>query len=151
MSRTRRISLALFLVCASTLVAQPAPESAKAGKARQLLVAMKAGDMGVAVIDNMIASMKRSMPDVPSEFWTSFRKQVHASDLMDMVVPIYVKNIEEADLDELLRFYTSPSGQRFVAKQGLIMQEAMTAGQAWGQQLAQKAIEELQAKGYGPK
>ena len=31
------------------------------------------------------------------------------------------------------------------------MQEAMTAGQAWGQQLAQKAIEELQAKGYGPK
>lgn len=151
MSRARLISLALFLVCGSGLVAQPAAESVKARKARQLLVAMKAGDMGVAVIENMVASMKTSMPDVPSEFWTSFRKQVHAGDLLDMVVPIYVKNIDEADIDELLRFYSSPAGQRFISKQGLIMQEAMAAGQAWGQQLAQKAIEELQAKGYGPK
>ncbi len=150
MSRTRLAPLAILLFCVSGLAAQPRTESAKARKVRQLLVAMKAGDMGVAVIDNMIAAMKSSMPNVPAEFWTSFRKQIHASELLDMVVPIYEKNLQEADIDELLRFYTSPAGQRFIAKQGTIVQEAMAAGQAWGQKLAQIAVDELQAKGYTP-
>jgi hypothetical protein len=140
----RAAALTLTFLLATTCLAQ-APAATKDDRVRELLVLMRAGDMGVQMVDGMIASLKDALPGAPDDFWTTFRQKVKASDLIDLLVPVYAKNLELADIEELIRFYRSPTGQRFLDKQSVILQESMAVGQKWGEQLGAQAVREMQA------
>ena len=141
---TRTLLLAAVLLTSFVpLLAQDAAAT-KAQRARQLLMVMRTDVMGVQIIDSMIDSMKAAMPDAGEEFWTAFRKKAKASDFVAMLVPVYAKNLETADMDELIRFYSSPAGQRFLDTQPVIMRESMEIGQKWGAELAMEAMTEMQ-------
>lgn len=134
---------AVLVLCSVSAWAQEAPAS-KEQRVRQLLVLMRAGDMGVQMMDNLIGTMKQMVPDAGDEYWKALRGKVKSTDLVDMLVPVYVKHLESADIDELIRFYSSPTGQRFLEKQPLIAQESMMIGQKWGAEIAADALKELQ-------
>ncbi len=136
--------VAVFLIAFAGSMAAQAPAASKEQRVRELLVLMRAGDMGVQVVDSMIGSMKGAMPDAPAELWVSFRQKVKSDDLVDMLVPVYAKHLELADVEELIRFYRSPTGQRFLDKQGAIVHESMEVGQKWGEKLAMQVMEEVQ-------
>ncbi|HYC88299.1 MAG TPA: DUF2059 domain-containing protein [Thermoanaerobaculia bacterium] len=136
------VAVVLFLVSVSAS-AQEAPAS-KEQRVRQLLVLMRAGDMGVQIMDNMIGTLKQMAPEAGDEFWKALREKVKSTDLVDMLVPVYVKHLESADVDELIRFYSSPTGQRFLEKQPAIVQESMMIGQQWGAAIAADALKDLQ-------
>jgi hypothetical protein len=104
----------------------------------------------VQIVDSMIQAMKDAMPGASDAFWAAFRQQVKGSEFVDMLVPVYANNLALADMEELIRFYSSPAGQRFLDKQPLILQESMAIGQKWGEQLARKAIEELKKSNENP-
>src|SRR4051794_13558331 len=96
----------------------PAPSAATMhAKTRRLLELTGASKLGMQVIDEMMRNFKESLPNVPDEFWTSFRAKVKPDDLVDMVVPIYEKHLTEEDVDGLIAFFNSPVGRRFVEKQ----------------------------------
>lgn len=144
----RRLSASLvlaLLVFAGSMAAEEAPAATKEQKVRELLVLMRAGDLGMQTVDAMIDAMKDAI-QAPDEYWTSFRQKIKADDLVDMLVPVYAKHLDSADIDELIRFYRSPAGQRFLDKQPAILQESMVIGQKWGEQLAMRAIEDLNKK-----
>jgi len=143
MKSIRAIAFLVVAVLSTTVLAQDAAPT-KEQRVRELLTLMRAGDMGVQVIDQMIAAMKESVPQAPEEFWTKFRSKVKATELVDLLVPVYANNLEAADIEELIRFYSSPAGQRFLSKQPVILQESMKIGQTWGEKIATQAIEELQ-------
>ena len=120
-----------------------AAQQTKEAKARELLGLMRAGDMAMQMLDGTVAAMQDAMPGAPDEFWPTFRKQIKPDEFIDLIVPIYASNFDESDLDGLIQFYRSPVGKRLVEKQPLILQQSMTAGQKWGEELAQRAIEQL--------
>jgi uncharacterized protein len=119
---------------------------AKEQKVRRLLGLIKAEAMAVQMLDAMMGSMQANMGEGSDEFWKSFKSQVKVEELVEMLVPVYADNLDEADLDGLIEFYGSPVGQKFVSKQGIIIQQSMAVGEKWGEQVAQKAIEQLQKK-----
>ena len=135
---------AVFVVAFAGSMAAQEPAASKDQRVRELLVLMRAGDMGVQMVDQMIDTMKGIAPDAPAEFWTSFRQKVKSEDLVDMLIPVYAKHLELADAEEMIRFYRTPAGQRFLEKQPLIMQESMAVGQKWGEKLSMQIIEEMQ-------
>jgi hypothetical protein len=134
---------ALALVLAGAAAADDGP--AKEQKVRKLLEVTNAAQMGIQVMDQMIGAMKDSTPGAPPEFWTTFRSKFTGKELVDLLVPIYLRNLEERDLDAAIGFFGSPAGQRFVSKQGVIAQESMQAGQEWGAAVAMQALQELEA------
>jgi hypothetical protein len=145
----RRFVLAALLVFLATAAAAQTPPAqttapSKEEKVRQLLVIMRTGDIGVQIVDQMIDAFKENMPDAPEAFWTGFRAKVKPNELIEMLVPLYMKHLETSDVDELIRFYSSPAGQHFLDKQPVMMKESMAVGQEWGQRLAREAYEELQ-------
>lgn len=143
----RRVILVLLLLSMATIPAlADQPKSAKEEKVRELLRLTGAATLGTDMLDAMIGSMKASAPHVREEFWTAFRSEVNPNEIVELVVPIYMKHVEENDLDELLRFYRTPAAQRFVAKQSAVMTESMEVGQKWGAELARRALEKLQAE-----
>lgn len=132
----RSVSLLICLLLSGfTSAEQASPESIKA-----LLKATGSGDLGVQVLNQMVPALKKMIPDAPETFWTDFMSEVDASDLEDLVVPIYQKYLTTSDIEEINRFYQTQAGKKMIRVQPAIMQESMAVGQLWGQELAQKVL-----------
>ena len=112
--KLRRLALAIMVVAGLRATAQPATPDPHA-KVRLLLEMTGAGNLGTQMIDGMMGNFRQSMPDVPDQFWTAFRAKVKASDMVEMVIPIYEKHLTPAGIDAIIAFYSSPAGKRLVA------------------------------------
>lgn len=157
----RRITSTLLasLIITGALSAQapkPAPASAPAtaaanarhAKTRKLLELTGASGAGGQVIDSVIADIRRNVPQVPDTFWKTFRTESQPASFTDRLIPVYEKQFTEAEIDELNRFYSTTVGKRFVALQPALAKDSMVVARAWAQQIAQRAMQQLAAKGY---
>jgi hypothetical protein len=74
------------------------------------------------------------------------------SELEDSMVDIYTNNFSAGELRDLIAFYKSPTGQKFLQKTPLVTQQTMAAGQKFGQSAGAEAqkemIEQLRNKGH---
>lgn len=120
--------------------------AAKEQDIRKLMQMTGAANMGLQVVDNMIAQFKKMMPQVPEDFWTDFRNEINAKELTDLVVPIYAKHFSHEDIKQLIAFYNTPIGKKLIALQPQITQESMAAGQKWGAKIGQRMVKKLQAR-----
>lgn len=118
---------------------------------RRLLELTGAANLGASMARNVIASLKTSLPKVPEEFWTEFQRDIRPGDVAELVIPIYARHLTLAEVRAANVFYSTPEGRSMVQKLPVIMSDAMQAGQKWGEQLAQRAIERLKEKGLVPK
>ena len=150
--RTAQLCLAAFLLCLgmAPLAAQeePAVPAAKQAKIREVLRVTGAAKLGIMAVDQVLSALKAQMPQVPDSFWQEFRAGVNEQDLENMVVPIYAKHFDEAELQGMIDFYSSPLGKKVIAEMPALMQESITAGQAWGKQLGERALARAKEKGY---
>ncbi len=113
---------------------------------RKLLELTGAKDLGQQATQLMIAQFKKTMPQVPVEFWDKFMKKIDMDELLNMVVPIYAKYLTHEDVKGLIEFYQTPLGQTLLKAQPGIQRESMQAGMAWGQKIGQQVLQELQAE-----
>ena len=123
-----------------------APDTQKQKDIRKLLKITGSGELGAQVMSQMIGNMKKAMPQVPEKFWGDFMKEVHTDELVDLIVPVYDRNLTQGDVTELIHFYESPTGKKFVSVLPKITQESMGVGETWGRQLAMKVMAKLQAQ-----
>jgi uncharacterized protein len=67
-------------------------------------------------------------------------------------VDVYANNFSAGELRDLIAFYKSPTGQKFLQKTPLVTQQTMAAGQKFGQSAGAEAqkemIEQLRNKGH---
>jgi hypothetical protein len=126
---------------------EDAEREVQLAKARQVLELSGGGTLGVQMIAQMLPALKQMAPQAPEEFWREFMAEIDPESLVDLVVPIYAKHFETAELDALIEFYSSPIGRKTVERLPAISAESMAAGQAWGEQIAKRAIEKLKAAG----
>ena len=128
-------------------------DTAAATTARKLLAATGATKLMIGNLESMIAAQRQGNPQVPAAFWDAFLAHARrdTTRLIDMLVPIYASHLSRSELEELLRFYNSPIGQRLTAVQPAIFKESMAAGETWGEQLARMVGDSLQqAQGSRP-
>jgi hypothetical protein len=139
----------LILVALSlSILTASAQDTTKTRHIRTLMNTMGTGKLGIQVIGSMIEQYKKLFPDVDPQFWDDFMKEIKPDDLVNLVIPIYDKYFTDEDIQQLTAFYETPVGRKMVEKLPLITQESMTVGSQWGQELAQKIMERLKAKGY---
>jgi hypothetical protein len=159
----------MLLVCRAPLWAEPASRStdpsptpsaspsaavetpehaAKVAEIRELMNLIGAARMGQQVVNDLIEQFKTTMPQVPASFWEDFQKRFKVDEIVELVVPIYDKYLTREDVQGLVSFYRSPTGQKFLSVQGKIVREAMLAGQEYGGKIAERMLQELHDKGY---
>ena len=126
-----------------------AEETQKQKDIRKLLKITGSGELGTQVMSQMIGNMKKAMPQVPDKFWSDFMKEVHTEELVDLIVPVYDRNLTHDDVKELIKFYESPTGKKFVSVLPKITQESMSVGEKWGRELAMKVMTKLQQQPGG--
>jgi hypothetical protein len=126
---------------------------ASSATARKLLAATGATKLMINNLESMITSQRQSNPQVPAAFWDAFLAHARrdTTRLVELLVPIYASHLTQSELEELLRFYNSPIGQRMTAVQPEIFKESMAAGESWGEMIARTVSDSLQhAQGNPP-
>ncbi|HEX4461745.1 MAG TPA: DUF2059 domain-containing protein [Polyangia bacterium] len=143
-------AIAVICLLATAMMSQTAhaqtPETAKQQDIRRLLKMTGSAELGTQVLTQMLANMKKSLPNVPEAFWADVAKEIHTEELVSLIVPIYDQNLSQEDIRELIKFYGSPTGKKFVSVLPKITEESMAVGQTWGNQLVQKVITKLQSQ-----
>jgi len=121
---------------------QAADRMSSAAMARKVLAAKGGERIATQMLDEIIAATN----DVPDDVWQAVRKQMRPGDLIERLVPVYQRNLSDADLDALLRFYTSPAGKRYAEKQPVIVREIVTVEKEWGQRIVRQALADISNK-----
>ena len=136
---------ALFLALAFAFpTAARADDAAKEKLARELMAVTGSADLGKQMIEGMTAQFG-AQPGIPADFVKKFLELADPNDLVEMVVPLYVKTFDESTLQAAVDFYKTTAGQKLVAALPVITQESMVLGQAWGVELAKKAQAAVEA------
>lgn len=145
--------------------AAPAPVCIKNGApvsqadqqaARDILIATKATDRVMMVIDAMMPTMldlvQKASPGLTDEAVAAYKAALRDEfiksipELVDVEACIYTQHFTADELNQLSLFYKSPLGQKLLAENNPIVQESMAVGRAWGERAGRAAVEHVIAK-----
>ena len=145
--RTRKSSLILLvssgLLClASWMPFQDQDKASVEKRVRMLLAQTGAMNMGKEVMKRMTDAL-RSQPGLPPGFIAKFEQLANPEELTELVVPIYVKHLDEKTLDAVIAFNNTPAGQKMIAAMPAITRESIAVGQNWGRTLMTKVRAEI--------
>ncbi len=151
-------SLVVMLMSAAPAPAQ-SPEALAAAK--ELMATMRSADQFKAIMPAMMNALKpaivQNRPEVERDYDALVPGLLEAmntrvAEILDKVAAIYARNFTVAELNEIIAFYRGPTGQKFVQRLPVVMQESLQVGQQFGQQigaeLQQRMIQELRKKGH---
>jgi len=142
MKISRKIGILVIaaLLAMPALSAPAAPESIKA-----LMHKTGAGDMSIQMMNQLIPSLKKMIPDAPESFWSDVMSEYDPDEMINIIIPVYQKHLSEEDIKEINTFYDSPAGKKLIHVQPAIMQESMLLGQQYGESVARKILNKYSA------
>jgi hypothetical protein len=155
----------IFAACLAGTLAGAVPAPAQSpdavAAAKELMATMRTADQYKAILPSLMKALKpaivQNRPEVERDFDALAPRLIEsmnarASELLEGIAAIYARNFSVIELNEIAAFYRGPTGQKFVQRQGGIMQESFAAGQKWGQALGaevqSRMTEELRKKGH---
>jgi uncharacterized protein len=155
----RMCLLALVLVLAAASATSAQDSASFRERVGQLLRLTGAADMGDqvanSIFQSVVASMSQTNPNVPPRVM-AIAQEVAAEQfgalfsdeqkLLDLYLPIYARHFSESELEELIRFYQTPIGQKAVRAMPAVVQESMQATQPWVQATIPRFNEELRRR-----
>lgn len=144
--------LALALALAAPVRAQQAPlDPARLAAAKDLMTAMGADAQFKVAVETMtkgMADMVRQRHSdkggVVDEVMGALRDKflARASEVRDLVAPLWAEKFSAAELKELTAFFGSPIGRKMIEAQPGIMQKSMQLGMQWGQRIGKEVEDE---------
>ncbi len=100
------------------------------------------------VINQMIEQQRGYYSDIlPNEFFDELKREINENgyeEILQKLIPVYVENFTEKEIDDILEFYETPSGQAFISKTPIIMSESMSIGAEWGENIAKEIVERME-------
>jgi len=100
-------------------------------------------------IKQMFTMFRNQNSDISADIWDALEKEflkTSIDTLVDMLVPVYTKYMTQPDLEEIIKFYQTPVGQKYAKNTPLITQEAMQIGEKWGMKIGQEIDKKLKEK-----
>ena len=140
--KIRTLILVIFLAAAAVFA------QAKEDKIKSMLEMTGSDQLGIQVMESLIEEFKGLIPGVPDSYWDKFMEKITGDELVDLVVPLYSKYFTEEEIDDLIAFYKTKTGAKYIEILPDITDESMIIGQEFGQQKAMEILMELQKDGY---
>lgn len=138
-------TLALVLIISSTAFCQTDKEYSETLKKFFEISGNNAS--ANAGLEQMIKMFKTQFPNIDAKEWDKIYNDVikeSIDEYIEMNIPIYQKYLTKSDLEEMIKFYQTPIGQKFSKSRALITKDLMSLSQQWGMELSKKLIEEIE-------
>src|SRR6266436_8942375 len=152
--RSRAIAILLGLVVVKPGFPQRpavAADSAKTATVRRLMELTKTGEAIIRGMEAAVPAQRSAYPDVPDEVWDAFlaRARQKLPQILDSLVPVYATRFSQAELNELIKFYSSPVGHHLSDAQPEILRASLEIGARWGEIIGRE-IQDSLARSGGP-
>ena len=150
----------MLAVAILAIIAMNAPSRAQDAETQKAIVEllqvsgiMKTLDqIAIVVGQNVVQQVKKKNPNVSEkaeliineEFAAAFRNG--SPGFMASVAPMYAKYFTLNEIRDLTAFYKTKTGQKAMQTLPLVLQESMTLGQKWAQQIVPSAIEKIKTR-----
>jgi hypothetical protein len=145
------IALLSLLLVAATATSAGSDDARKRALALEVMALTGANDVGDGLAMGLLAQMRPAYPSVPEEVWNDLAISVSPKELIDLALPIYLRNFSEEELAELVAFYKSRLGRTIIERMPIVMHESNTALGQWNETKIMEIYEKLKAAGYEPK
>jgi len=108
--------------------------------------------LAIIVTQNVIQKYKKKYPDfsekaatiVQEEMTSAFREGIPL--FMAQAMPLYGKYFTKQEINDLIAFYKTKTGQKAMRTYPMLVQEGMAIGQKWGEQIAPDALEKIKTR-----
>jgi hypothetical protein len=154
------LCLTLLLCAANPAFSQSPPTDAMAA-ARELLVTMRMVDQFKAILPTVLQTLKpvivQGRPEIERDFDAIVPTLLEGmtarlNELSDLTATVYANNFSVGELRDIIAFYRTPTGEKFLQKLPAITQQSMALGQRFGQAVASdlqgRIIDELRKRGH---
>lgn len=150
---------AVLLLTAPARAQSPSPESTAAAKELidTINLANQFKNLAPVIMKNLKPAIVQGRSDIDRDYDAMMpvvleAMQARIGELTDALAIIYSSIFSAEELHTVTAFYKTPAGQKFLQKQPALVQQTMTAGQKFGQSIAEdmqkRMIEELRKKGH---
>jgi hypothetical protein len=128
----------------------PPPENVAA--AHELIQVMRATDQFKVLLPTIIQGLRPAVvqgrPEMEKDFDTIMPIVIngavqHLNELADKLADIYARNFSVDEIQDLIAFYRTPTGQKLLDRQSVVARESMVVGQQFGQMLVQELEEQI--------
>ena len=142
----------LSVAVPATSFADKDVDPARLAAAKELLVVVgsaKQFDVVVPLITQQLESAFVSLkPDHAAEIKDVFRAipekfSQKKQELLDQIAALYAEKLTADEINEIIKFYKTPVGSRFVQLQPELVQQSMQLGQTWGRKIGQEIDQEV--------
>ena len=131
--------LVIALMSSTTLIAQGAVEKKKLETINELFKLQKTDKIGEQVLEQMSKNAaQQTPPDQQKKLEETFKKEAHPKEVTESLIPVYDKNFSQAELDDIIKFYNTPTGKKFIEVQPKLIGESSDVIQAWAEKVSNK-------------
>jgi|SRR5215470_7145293 len=154
-------AIVAFALSCGPIAAQPAPPPDAMAAARELVTVTRAADQLKALLPLIMQQLKPAIvqgrPEVERDFDAMVPIMLEIANtrsaaMIEEVAGVYARNFSAGEMQQLIAFYRTPVGQKFLEKTPVVMKESMAVGQKFGQSIAgelrARMIEELRKRGH---
>jgi uncharacterized protein len=131
----------LLLVGSSTAGAQDPVNPERMAKVKKLMD-LDGQTVGLKQARNyFLTKVKQEFPQLKEEFWQNLIKESDQNEmakLIDKTALSYYKHLSDQEIDELIKFYETPVGQKVRASLLKITEDVMVLGEELGTEMAQR-------------
>jgi hypothetical protein len=154
--------LTACLLLGSVSFAQQNPADAPASKAEieKYLDIMHSRDMMKTMMNTMSKQLRQTVSEqlkkepgmTPEKEERTFKltddmfKNFPVDEIIDAMIPVYQKHFTKGNIDDLLAFYSTPTGQKVIKELPAISAEAMQAAMPIAQKMMATALQRVQDK-----
>lgn len=131
--------------------AKPVPvkiAEAHATDIRKLLQANQELDRRYDRLVQGFTSLKKQVPGIKPEFWGEFEPLFDREKLGDELTQIYGKHFTHGEVKDILAFFESPTGKKFLAVGKTVLSESNTTTNEFGRSIGEKIGKKLDAAGF---
>ncbi len=139
----------------SSALAQSAPSAANVELARQVVVASGGNRAfeGVvpSILQQSLSIFVQQNPDLQKELVEGMKSiapdfEKRSDEITTIIATVYATRFSTAELKELLSFYHSEVGKKFVTLLPSVLEESFVKTQEWGAKLSEEVVQTLRAE-----
>jgi uncharacterized protein len=148
-------ALALAWLAGAGPAAAQQPSPSAVATARELLTAKGATTIFEPLIPGMVESTKNTfLPTNPglfkdlNEVAAKLRAEFAAkrNEIIDEIAKLYAQRFTEAEMKEVIGFYKTPVGRKFVADEPAVIDQGLQRAEAWSKKMSEDVMNRFRAE-----
>lgn len=149
------IGAALVLTLSAAPAAAQKPSAAAIATAKQI-IALKGGDnifspiipsvieQSKSMFEQQNPALSKDLATVAAQLRTEFAPKL--DQVTDHVAEIYASRFTEQELNEILKFYSTPLGKKIIAQEPQAFAEGINYAREWASKLSDEVISRMRAE-----